>query len=236
MIRIRRSAERGHFDHGWLDTRHTFSFGDYHDPRFMGFRSLRVLNEDRVRPGQGFGTHGHRDMEIVSYVLEGQLAHEDSMGNGSVIVPGDVQYMSAGTGVRHSEFNGSPTQPVHFVQIWILPEGEGLPPRYDQKRFDEAQKKNRLRLVGSRSGADGSIAIRQDVNLYASALEPGSSVPLELPAGRHLWLQVLRGGVEVGGTKGASLEAGDGLAASDERRFELSAGDQGAELLAFDLA
>ena len=236
MIRIRRSAERGHFDHGWLDTRHTFSFGDYHDPRFMGFRSLRVLNEDRVRPGQGFGTHGHRDMEIVSYVLEGQLAHKDSMGNGDVIVPGDVQYMSAGTGVRHSEFNGSQTEPVHFVQIWILPEGEGLPPRYDQKRFDEDQKKNRLRLVGSRSGADGSIAIRQDVNLYASVLEPRAPVSLELPAGRHLWLQMLRGGVEVTGTEGAALEAGDGLAASDERRFEISAGDQGAELLAFDLA
>ena len=236
MIRIRRSAERGHYDHGWLDTRHTFSFGDYHDPRFMGFRTLRVLNEDRVRPGQGFGTHGHRDMEIVSYVLEGALAHKDSMGNGSVIVPGDVQYMSAGTGVRHSEFNGSQTEPVHFVQIWIMPEGEGLPPRYDQKRFDEAQKKNRLRLVASRSGADGSIAIRQDVNLYASVLEPRSSVSLELPAGRHLWVQVLRGGVEAAATKGASLEAGDGLAASDEPRFEFAAGSQGAELLVFDLA
>jgi len=239
MIRIRRSAERGHFDHGWLDTRHTFSFGDYHDPRFMGFRALRVLNEDRVRPGQGFGTHGHRDMEIVSYVLEGALAHEDSMGNGSVIVPGDVQYMSAGTGVRHSEFNGSATEPVHFVQIWIMPEAERLPPRYDQKRFDEAQKKDRLRLVASRAGADGSIAIRQDVNLYASALTPRASVSLELPSGRHLWTQVLRGGVEVSasqGTNGAALEAGDGLAASDERRFELSAGNYGAELLVFDLA
>jgi hypothetical protein len=241
MISIRRSAERGHFDHGWLDTRHTFSFGDYHDPRFMGFQALRVLNEDRVAPGQGFGTHGHRDMEIVSYVLEGQLAHEDSMGNGSMIVPGDVQYMSAGTGVRHSEFNGSPTEPVHFVQIWIMPQREGLPPRYDQKRFDEAQKKNRLCLVasGSDESADGSIAIRQDVNLYASVLEPRSSVSIELPAGRHLWVQVLRGGVEAVATKGtnrAALEAGDGLAASDERRFELSAGNYGAELLVFDLA
>ena len=236
MIRIRRSAERGHFDHDWLDTRHTFSFGDYHDPRFMGFRALRVLNEDRVRPGQGFGTHGHRDMEIVSYVLEGRLAHEDSLGNGSVIVPGDVQYMSAGTGVRHSEFNGSKTEPVHFVQIWIVPQAEGLPPRYDQKRFDDAQKKNRLRRVASPSGAGGSIAIRQDVNLYASLLEPRASVSLELPAGRHLWVQVLRGGVEAAATKGASLEAGDGLAASDERRFELAAGNYGAELLVFDLA
>ena len=236
MIRIRRSDERGHFDHGWLDTRHTFSFGDYHDPRFMGFRALRVLNEDRVRPGQGFGTHGHRDMEIVSYVLEGQLAHKDSMGNGDVIVPGDVQYMSAGTGVRHSEFNGSKTEPVHFVQIWIVPQAEGLPPRYDQKRFDDAQKKNRLRRVASPSGAGGSIAIRQDVNLYASLLEPRASVSVELPAGRHLWVQVLRGGVEAAATKGASLEAGDGLAASDERRFELAAGNYGAELLVFDLA
>jgi redox-sensitive bicupin YhaK (pirin superfamily) len=236
VIRIRRSAERGHFDHDWLDTRHTFSFGDYHDPRFMGFRALRVLNEDRVRPGQGFGTHGHRDMEIVSYVLEGRLAHEDSLGNGSVIVPGDVQYMSAGTGVRHSEFNGSKTEPVHFVQIWIVPQAEGLPPRYDQKRFDDAQKKNRLRRVASPSGAGGSIAIRQDVNLYASLLEPRASVSVELPAGRHLWVQVLRGGVEAAATKGASLEAGDGLAASDERRFELAAGNYGAELLVFDLA
>jgi redox-sensitive bicupin YhaK (pirin superfamily) len=236
VIRIRRSDERGHFDHGWLDTRHTFSFGDYHDPRFMGFRALRVLNEDRVRPGQGFGTHGHRNMEIVSYVLEGRLAHEDSLGNGSVIVPGDVQYMSAGTGVRHSEFNGSKTEPVHFVQIWIVPQAEGLPPRYDQKRFDDAQKKNRLRRVASPSGAGGSIAIRQDVNLYASLLEPRASVSVELPAGRHLWVQVLRGGVEAAATKGASLEAGDGLAASDERRFELAAGNYGAELLVFDLA
>jgi len=236
MIQIRRAGDRGHFDHGWLDTRHTFSFGDYHDPRFMGFRTLRVLNEDRVRPGQGFGTHGHRNMEIVSYVLEGRLAHEDSLGNGSVIVPGDVQYMSAGTGVRHSEFNGSPAEPVHFVQIWIVPQAEGLPPRYDQKRFDDAQKKNRLRRVASPSGAGGSIAIRQDVNLYASLLEPRASVSLELPAGRHLWVQVLRGGVEAAATKGASLEAGDGLAASDERRFELAAGNYGAELLVFDLA
>ncbi len=238
MIRIRRSAERGHFDHGWLDTRHTFSFGDYHDPRFMGFRALRVLNEDRVRPGQGFGTHGHRDMEIVSYVLEGELAHEDSLGNGSVIVPGDVQYMSAGTGVRHSEFNGSPTEPVHFVQIWILPEAEGLPPRYDQKRFDESDKKNRLRLVasGGRSGgADGSIALRQDVKLYASVLAPRASVSLELAPGRHAWVQVLRGGVEAAGNR-AALEAGDGFAASEERRLELAAGSYGAELLVFDLA
>lgn len=233
MIRVRRSAERGHFDHGWLDTRHTFSFGEYDDPRNMGFRALRVLNEDRVRPGEGFGTHGHRDMEIVSYVLEGALAHKDSLGNGSAIVPGDVQYMSAGTGVRHSEFNASKTEPVHFVQIWILPDAESLAPRYAQKRFEESERKNRLRLVASASGSDGSIAIRQDVNLYASVLEAGASVSLELPPGRHLWVQVLRGGVDVNGTV---LEQGDGLAASDERRFAFVAGSYGAELLVFDLA
>jgi hypothetical protein len=236
VLTIRRSEERGHFDHGWLDTRHTFSFADYHDARFMGFRALRVLNEDRVAPGQGFGTHGHRDMEIVSYVLEGALAHKDSMGNGSAIVPGDVQYMSAGTGVRHSEFNGSQTEPVHFVQIWIVPESEGLPPRYDEKRFDEAAKKNRLRLVASRSGADGSIAIRQDVNLYASVLAPKASVSLDVAAGRHLWVQVLRGGVEVAGSQSVALQAGDGLAASKERNVSFVAGDYGAELLVFDLA
>lgn len=233
MIQIRRADERGHFDHGWLDTRHTFSFADYHDECFMGFRDLRVLNEDRVAPGQGFGTHGHRDMEIVSYVLEGQLAHRDSMGNGSVIVPGDVQYMSAGTGVRHGEFNASSTEPVHFVQIWILPNAAGLAPRYGQKRFDAAAKEGRLRLVASGSGADGSIEIRQDVNLYASVLKPGQSVSLELPKGRYLWVQALRGSVEV---NGHILSPGDGLSASNETTFRLAAaGDQDAELLAFDL-
>jgi redox-sensitive bicupin YhaK (pirin superfamily) len=233
MIRIRPAGERGHFDHGWLDTRHTFSFADYHDERYMGFRSLRVLNEDRVRPGEGFGTHGHRDMEIVSYVLEGALAHRDSMGNGSVIVPGDVQYMGAGTGVRHSEFNASEKEPVHFVQIWILPNAAGLPPRYAQKRFDAESKKNVLRLVASDSGADGSIEIRQDARLYASRLEPETGVSLSLPAGRHLWVQVLRGALEANGN---ALAEGDGLAASDETAFRFAAGDSGAEILVFDLA
>jgi len=233
MLQIRRSDERGHFDHGWLDTRHTFSFGDYNDRRFMGFRDLRVINEDRVRPGQGFGTHGHRDMEILSYVLEGGLAHEDSMGNGSVIVPGDLQYMSAGTGVRHSEFNASKTDPVHFMQIWILPNAEGQPPRYDQKRFDPESMRNRLRLVASGTGADGSIAIRQDVNVYASRLEPGQTARLTLPEGRHLWTQVLRGDVDV---NGRDLHAGDGLVASNETGFRFTAGSAPAELLAFDLA
>jgi redox-sensitive bicupin YhaK (pirin superfamily) len=233
MIQIRRSEERGHFDHGWLDTRHTFSFADYHDDRYMGFRSLRVLNEDRVRPGEGFGTHGHQDMEIVSYVLEGALAHRDSMGNGSVIVPGDVQYMSAGTGVRHSEFNASKSDPVHFAQIWIVPSAAGLSPRYGQKRFDASSKRNVLRLVASGSGADGSIEIRQDVNLYASILEPGISTSLSLPAGRHLWVQTLRGHLDVNGSR---LAEGDGLAASDESGFRFAAGDPGAEILVFDLS
>ena len=233
MFQIRRSDERGHFDHGWLDTRHTFSFGDYNDRRFMGFRDLRVINEDRVRPGQGFGTHGHRDMEILSYVLEGGLAHKDSMGNGSVIVPGDLQYMSAGTGVRHSEFNASETEPVHFMQIWILPNAEGQPPRYDQKRFDPESTRGRLRLVASGSGADGSIAIRQGVNVYASRLEPGQTATLTLPEGRHLWTQVLRGDVDV---NGRALAAGDGLAASNETGFRFAAGSAPAELLAFDLS
>ncbi len=232
MLQIRRSAERGHFDHGWLDTRHTFSFGDYHDRRFMGFRDLRVINEDRVRPGQGFGTHGHRDMEILSYVLEGGLAHEDSLGNGSVIVPGDLQYMSAGTGVRHSEFNASKSEPVHFMQIWILPNADGQPPRYDQKRFDPEAGRGRLRLVASGSGADGSIAIRQDVNVYTLRLEAGQTADLSLPEGRHLWVQVLRGEVDV---NGRTLSAGDGLAASEETAFRFAAAVP-AELLAFDLA
>ena len=234
MIQIRRSVERGHFDHGWLDTRHTFSFADYHDPAFMGFQDLRVLNEDRVAPGQGFGTHAHRDMEIVSYVLEGELAHKDSMGNGSVIVPGDVQYMSAGSGVRHGEFNASATEPVHFVQIWILPNARGLTPRYAQKRFEGKDKEGRLRLVASGSGADASIEIRQDVNLYASLLNPGQAVSLELPQGRHLWVQTLRGSAEV---NGRLLSQGDGLAASEETAFQFeAAGSEPAELLVFDLS
>ena len=234
MIQIRPAAERGHFDHGWLDTHHTFSFADYHDAAHMGFRDLRVLNEDRVAPGQGFGTHAHRDMEILSYVLEGQLAHKDSMGNGSVIVPGDVQYMSAGSGVQHGEFNASATDPVHFVQIWILPNARGLAPRYAQKRFEVRDREGRLRLVASGSGGEGSIEIRQDVNLYAALLNPGQSVALELPKGRHLWVQVLRGSVEV---NGRDLSPGDGLAASDEKAFQFAAaGNASAELLVFDLS
>jgi quercetin 2,3-dioxygenase len=233
MLQIRRRSERGHFNHGWLDTYHTFSFADYHDPSFMGFRSLRVLNEDRVAPGQGFGTHSHHDMEIVTYVLEGQLAHKDSMGNGSVIVPGDVQYMSAGTGVRHSEFNASKTEVTHFVQIWILPDREGYTPRYDQKRFEESEKLGRLRLIVSPKGTDGSIAIRQDVNVYAAVLTPGQSVSLDLPVDRYAWVQVLRGELSV---NGQALSAGDGLAASAEPRLDFTAGGEKTEFLTFDLA
>ncbi|HEY7114581.1 MAG TPA: pirin family protein [Thermoanaerobaculia bacterium] len=233
MIQIRRAGERGHFDHGWLDTYHTFSFADYTDPRHMGFRSLRVINEDRVAPGQGFGTHGHRDMEIVSYVLEGALAHEDSMGTGSVIRPGDVQYMSAGTGVRHSEFNASDAEPTHFLQIWMLPDETGYAPRYGQKRFERAAKLGKLRLVVSPDGADGSIAIRQDARLFASVLEPGQSVRLDLAKGRHAWVQVVRGEISVNGQR---LAAGDGLAASEETRLDFKAGSGETEFLAFDLA
>ena len=233
MIQIRRAGDRGHFDHGWLDTRHTFSFGEYHDRRHMGFRSLRVINEDRVTAGQGFGTHGHRDMEILSYVLEGGLAHRDSMGNGSVITPGDVQYMSAGTGVRHSEFNASQTEPVHFYQVWIVPGAEGLEPRYGQKRFDDESKRGRLRLVASGSEEDGAISIRQDARVYATVLSPGESVTLELAPGRHLWAQVLRGSASVNGN---AVSEGDGVAASGERKLRFEGGAKGSELLVFDLA
>ncbi|MEP6993121.1 MAG: pirin family protein [Acidobacteriota bacterium] len=233
MIRIRRAGERGHFDHGWLNTYHTFSFGDYQDDRFMGFRALRVINEDRVKPGQGFGTHGHRDMEILTYVLEGALAHRDSLGTGSVIVPGDLQYMSAGRGVRHSEFNHSATEPVHFMQIWILPNAQGLPPLYGQKRFEQAQRAGRFCLIASGDGRDGSIQIRQDVDISATVLPPGASVSLALRNGRHLWAQALRGGVDVNGNR---LEAGDGISASGETAFVFTAGDYGAELMVFDLA
>jgi hypothetical protein len=233
MIQIRRAAERGHANHGWLDTSHTFSCADYDDPRHRGFRSLRVINEDRVAAGQGFGTHSHRDMEIISYVLEGELAHKDSMGNGSVIVPGDVQYMSAGTGVRHSEYNASKTDTTHFLQIWILPDRDGHAPRYAEKRFEEADKLGRLRLVVSPDGSEGSIAIRQDMRLYASVLAPSQAASLDLPKGRHAWVQVLRGAVSVNGQR---LSAGDGLAASDEPRLDFAPDGEKTEFLAFDLA
>jgi redox-sensitive bicupin YhaK (pirin superfamily) len=231
MIRLRKALARGHADHGWLNTYHTFSFADYYDPSYMGFRSLRVINEDRVQPGQGFGTHGHRDMEIISYVLEGALAHKDSMGNGSVLHPGEFQRMSAGTGVRHSEFNPSATEPVHFYQVWLLPRTKGIAPSYEQKRFAEDEKQGRLRLVASPDGADGSLTIHQDARVYLSTLQPGESVSHELQGGRHAWLQVLRGQVRVNGTL---LATSDGLAVSEERGLTL-VGEQPAEVMLFDL-
>lgn len=229
---IRRAGDRGVADMGWLDSRHSFSFGHYHDPRHMGFRTLRVINEDRVAPGGGFPTHAHADMEIVSYVLDGALEHRDSLGNGSVIRPGDVQRMSAGAGIRHSEYNASRQEPVHFLQIWILPERRGLPAGYEQKSFTDADKRGRLRLVASQDGREGSVTIHQDADLYAALLDGDESATLTLRPGRHAWVQVARGGLSVNGTV---LDAGDGAAVSDEDslRFERGAG---AEVLVFDLA
>jgi len=232
MIRVRKSDDRGHFDHGWLDTRHTFSFSEYHDPAHMGFRSLRVINEDRILAGAGFGTHGHRDMEILSYVIEGELGHGDSMGNGSVIKPGELQRMSAGTGVRHSEMNASKTRPAHFLQIWILPEKLGSEPGYEQKAFSEAERRGVLKLVASPTGVDGSVTVHQDVRLYAALLSAGQSVALSLAAGRHAWVQLVRGAVTV---NGVVLAAGDGAAISDESRLAIDATSE-TELLLFDLA
>lgn len=231
MIRVRRSAERGHFHHGWLDTYHTFSFSRYHDPKFMGFRSLRVINEDRVAPGQGFGAHPHEDMEIVTYVLQGALAHKDSLGSGSTLRPGELQRMTAGTGIYHSEFNPSSDEPVHLYQIWLMPEREGLEPSYDQRAFPEEERRNRLRLVASPDGADGSLSIRQDARLYLSTLEPGREVRHALAPGRHAWLQVLHGDVTL---NGQALSAGDGAAASEESGLALAASGD-AEVLLFDL-
>jgi quercetin 2,3-dioxygenase len=232
MIKTRRADARGHSNHGWLDSHHTFSFADYYDPAQMGFRALRVINEDRVSPGKGFGTHGHRDMEIISYVLEGELAHKDSMGTGSTITVGDVQRMSAGTGVQHSEFNHSRSAPVHFLQICIVPEKAGLAPGYEQKRFEPADKANRLRLVGSRDGRDGSIGIHQDVALYAGILDAGQSVTHEIAPGRHAWVQVTRGAVTLSAER---LQAGDGAAVSEEAAITLVAAEP-SEVLVFDLA
>ena len=232
MITVRKSEDRGHFDHGWLDTYHTFSFSRYYDPRYMGFRALRVIDEDRVQSGRGFGTHPHEDMEIVTYVLSGALAHKDSLGTGSAIRPGELQRMTAGTGISHSEFNPSQTEPVHLYQIWLLPEREGLEPSYEQKAFSEEERHNRLRLVASPDGEEGSLTIRQDARLYLATLDGGREVRHELSPGRHAWLQVLRGAVTLNGT---SLATGDGAAVSAEERLEVaSPGD--AEVLLFDLA
>ncbi len=232
MLAIRKAADRGRASFGWLDSRHTFSFGHYHDPEFMGFGPLRVINEDRVQPARGFDTHGHRDMEIISYVLEGALEHKDSMGSGSVIRPGDVQRMSAGTGVLHSEFNASPTEPVHFLQIWVLPRAQGMAPGYEQKNFSAAEKRGRLRLVGSIDGRDGSVTIHQDVNLYAALLEAGDRVSFDVAAARKGWLQVARGHIEVNGNE---LRTGDGAAVEGPETMVLS-NAAGAEILLFDMA
>ena len=232
MIVKRPAAERGHFDHGWLDSHHSFSFADYYDPAHMGFGPLRVINEDRVAPGKGFGQHGHRDMEIISYVLEGGLSHRDSMGNGSVIRPGDVQRMSAGTGVTHSEFNASNDELVHFLQIWLLPARPGGKPGYEQKAFPEEERKGKLRLVASPDGRDGSVTVHQDVELHAGLLCAGGTLRHTLTPGRHAWVHVARGQIEIGGEQ---LEAGDAAAVSDARGLDL-AGSDGSEVLLFDLA
>lgn len=232
MIMIKRGNERGHADHGWLNTYHSFSFADYYDPRNMGFRSLRVINEDWVKGGRGFGMHPHRDMEIITYVLEGGLQHNDSMGNGSVITPGEVQRMSAGTGVAHSEYNDSATDPVHLLQIWIFPEQNGLEPSYEQKRFSDDEKRGGLKLIGSRDARDGAVRIQQDVELYATILAPEEKVTHELQPGRHAWVQVVRGDVTL---NGQALAAGDGAAISEEDRLEMEARTE-TEVLLFDLA
>ena len=232
MISVRRADERGHADHGWLDTRHTFSFADYHDPKYVGFRGLRVINEDRVQPGQGFPPHGHRDMEIVSYVLAGALEHKDSLGTGSVIRPGDVQRMSAGTGVRHSEYNHSKDEPVHFLQVWILPERRGLEPGYEQRHFSDADKRAGLRLIASREGTDGSVTIHADAKIYAAVVEPGQRLRHALAEHRHAWLQVARGAITL---NDRPLVHGDGAAVSGEPPLTI-AGAERAEVLVFDLA
>jgi redox-sensitive bicupin YhaK (pirin superfamily) len=232
MITLRRAADRGHANHGWLDSYHTFSFADYYDPREMGFGSLRVINEDRVQGGMGFGAHPHRDMEIISYVLEGALEHKDSIGTGSVIRPGDVQRMSAGTGVRHSEYNGSKTDLVHFLQIWIEPNVQNVQPSYEQKVFSAEEKRGRLRLVASPDGADDSVRIHQDARLYAALLDGGETTSHALAAGRLAYVHIARGDVELNGER---LQAGDGAKIRAEQQIELRNGEQ-AEVLLFDLA
>jgi redox-sensitive bicupin YhaK (pirin superfamily) len=232
MLRVRPAKERGLADHGWLKSYHTFSFADYYDPAHMGFRNLRVINEDRVQGGQGFGAHSHRDMEIVSYVLEGALRHKDSIGTGSVIRPGDVQRMSAGSGVTHSEYNASPSELVHFLQIWLLPSARGIRPGYEQKSFTSEEKDGRLRLVASPDGRDGSLTIHSDVALYVGLFDAGQSAELALASGRHAWVHVARGKLRVNGQE---LSAGDAAALSDEATLRIE-GIAGAEVLVFDLA
>jgi quercetin 2,3-dioxygenase len=232
MLTIRSAQDRGAANFGWLDSKHTFSFGNYRDPNHMGFADLRVINEDKVAPGQGFPTHRHQDMEIVTYILAGALEHKDSIGTGSVILPGDVQRMSAGTGIRHSEYNASQSEPVHLLQIWILPEQEGIAPSYEQKNFTAAEKRGKLRLVGSRDGRDGSIVIHQDINLYAGMLQDGESASHTFAPGRVGWLQVARGSVKL---NDQSLNAGDGVAIDREPKIDLQGIDRDAEVLLFDM-
>ena len=232
MITIRSAQDRGAVNLGWLDTHHTFSFGEYYDPSHMGFASLRVINEDKVIPSQGFPTHAHRDMEIITYVLEGALEHKDSLGTGSIIRPGEVQRMSAGTGIRHSEYNASKTDPVHLLQIWILPERSGIEPSYEQKNFDIAQAQGQLKLVGSQDGREGSVTIHQDVNLYAATLQAGEAVAHTLTPERAGWLQVARGAITL---NGQALTAGDGAAIAQEPDLTIE-GTQDAEILLFDMA
>ncbi len=231
MITIRPASERGRGEYGWLDTRHTFSFNEYHDGRHMSFRALRVMNEDWIAPGKGFGTHGHRDMEIVTYVLEGALAHKDSLGNGSVLRPGEFQRMTAGTGIEHSEFNPSDSEPVHLYQIWLFPERRGLVPSYDQRAFPLAERQGKLRLVASPDGRDGSLSINQDAEVYLTTLDAGDQVTHSLAAGRHAWIQVLRGGVRL---NDVDLAVSDGAAVSEESVLSLRA-SQPSEVMLFDL-
>ena len=233
MQTIRHAQDRGIADFGWLHSSHSFSFGSYHDPRFMGFGPLRVINEDRVQPGRGFDTHAHQDMEIISYVIDGELAHKDSLGTGSVIRPGDLQRMSAGTGVRHSEFNPSQQAPVHFLQIWIVPERPGLPPSYEQKSFSRADKTGTLKLIGSRDGREGSVTIQRDVNLYAAVLDAGQSVVHAPAPDRKVWVQVVRGELRLGATP---LRAGDGAALQREGSITLTGSTPDAEVLLFEMA
>jgi len=232
MIRVRKAAERGHAQYDWLDTWHTFSFDTYYDPAHMGFRSLRVINEDRVQPGQGFGMHAHRDMEIVTYVLEGELEHRDSMGNGSIIHAGEFQRMSAGTGIRHSEFNPSATAAVHLYQIWLLPSQKGLTPSYEQRTFSEAEKQGKLLLVASPDAADGSLLIHQDARVYLSTLDADQEIGHRLQSGRDAWVQVLRGSVEINKQR---LAASDGAAVSDEENVMIRAAES-SEIMLFDLS
>ena len=232
MITLRHGSDRGHANHGWLDSYHTFSFANYYDPNHMGFRALRVINEDWVQSGKGFGTHRHRDMEIITYVLDGVLEHKDSLGNGAVITPGEVQRMSAGTGIMHSEFNPSQTEPVHLLQIWILPDRQGLQPSYEQRAFGLEERQGKLRLIAARDGREGAVTIHQDVDLYSAVLQKGDRVSYQLQPNRYGWLQVAKGEVSLNGN---ALKAGDGVALSEAESLKIGT-NTGAEILLFDLA